>query len=504
MTQPRPGASPAALRASIEDRIAIALHGCPQLRTEASRHLLLNQVSRQSGVPLHVPDYATAQQWFVGFVAACGMGSAGIAAVVTAANSLGIDPGDLISLCRLRDEWESVEAAVDAPEKIWPLLRDELGAIGRVEAFAAFQRASQHRLPAPPAYCENAWDMFLYAVGMNAPQGSLPPHLAFLECIVGQLTPGTAGLVDQWNRRRAYEIGVTAGLDDARLRRDRRVRTDPTVHLIIQFERHPTDPDLCLMSWWRQWGQDKDAFDPAGRQLPVHLRDLERRTEAAILDLEELLAEREDLVALEFILPVELMHLPVESWHKESGSPLPKALGKEYPVVLRSLERLRNRHWQRVWRQRWRHLEEEPRSGGTQWSRPDGAGYLERLESGLLADRSLVALILSGPPGSVDGSNVGELEIALRCGLPVVMWHRQRSTDDHVTNAMRDFLGTDGLADLRDRARRLRLDAHRLEPHGREQHLGRHLALLWDDPDRQPERGPGPRVSLPSTGETRW
>jgi hypothetical protein len=120
----------------------------------------------------------------------------------------------------------------------------------------------------------------------------------------------------------------------------------------------------------------------------------------------------------------------------------------------------------------------------------------------LVADDTLVALVLSEPPGAAGRTGTREIEIAIRCGLPVVIWSRQEPSPGAFADAIRAFVES-GVAELPDRARRLRLEALLLRPDERERHLGRHLALLWDDPERQPERGSETSSSAPEGGDGR-
>ena len=81
---------------------------------------------------------------------------------------------------------------------------------------------------------------------------------------------------------------------------------------------------------------------------------------------------------LEFILPRSLLNLPVHLRRKdfESGDPRPLCL--DYPIVVRSMERMRNTQWHRVWRRRWQTLMERPSSARVHFADP---GRLSRLTS---------------------------------------------------------------------------------------------------------------------------
>jgi vWA-MoxR associated protein C-terminal domain/vWA-MoxR associated protein middle region 0/Effector-associated domain 2 len=490
-----------AVRSDLENRIALTLHRCRELHAESSRRLLLSQVERHSGVPVPVAEYPSIRQWFIAFVEACGNGSAGIQIIVLAIRTFGLDPDVIGAISRLRDEWEAVPVALDAGEPLWARLRDELQRVTRAAAVVAFQKAHERWPPLPPAHCENGWDVLLHLSGRNAAPDGLPAYIPYLECVLDQLSPKTVVLAEQWNQRRAYELSLTGRLNELRLRRiPRDAPKRRTLHLIFQFERDGSRTSKCYLSWWRQWDEQSPSFECGARLQPARLDDVEKLTEKIVTDTEVLLSERDDDIVLEFTLPIDLMNVAVERWRKESDSILPKPLGSDYPVVLRSLERQRNPHWQRMWRQRWRHLHEAPHSAGTYQSRPgDGGDQLARLEAQLLANPNLVAAVLSGAPTAEVAAL--ELEIVLRCGLPVVLWHRAEAASRAASDAVKSFVDGGRLADLPERARALRLQARGFAGPEGHSHLGQHLAILWDDPDRRPERGRPD--SLSSGGEMR-
>jgi hypothetical protein len=159
----------------------------------------------------------------------------------------------------------------------------------------------------------------------------------------------------------------------------------------------------------------------------------------------------------------------------------------DYPVVIRSLERLRTPRWHRAWHQRWQRLQAAPATTRVYWSRPSGEDYFTRLETELKSDERVVSLILSEPPTVANRTGQQEVEAALRAGLPVIVWHRQDCTSPAFREGVTRLISDAGLAQLPARAKELRLEALRLEPKVRQDHIGRHLTVLWCDPERKPD-----------------
>jgi hypothetical protein len=110
----------------------------------------------------------------------------------------------------------------------------------------------------------------------------------------------------------------------------------------------------------------------------------------------------------------------------------------------------------------------------------------------LKADDRIVSLVLSEPPTRVGETGQQEVEAALRSGLPVIIWHRSDCTSLAFREAVSGLVTKGGVGHLPIRAKELRHAALRLEPALREAHVGHHLTVLWDDPERRPDSLGGP------------
>lgn len=86
---------------------------------------------------------------------------------------------------------------------------------------------------------------------------------------------------------------------------------------------------------------------------PGDLQDLGR---TCLLEWEDLAAglDEADGARVEFLLPWPLLGQPVERWLTDAHGYL---LGHKYPVVVRSLDRMRQRSWRRDWERRWQALQ---------------------------------------------------------------------------------------------------------------------------------------------------
>ncbi|MBL7499773.1 hypothetical protein I6A84_20785 [Frankia sp. CNm7] len=485
-------------RAEIERRMVEVLDGCLDLQTATSRQLLLDRMEKVSGRSLRIVDHSASRLWFMSLVSACAPDPMHRAALVGALGTIVRDPAVDAALRRLQDEWEAVEST-DLAGEAFSTLRVELGNIARPDFAEAYLVASDGRVPQPPPHCRTAWDAFVHLVGVNSEPSGLPPHMIFLERIADRLDPAAGRIAGEWNRRQARGWGFEQRLAEIRHTSSRQVYRHSQIYLTIQFEPDGIDPELFLMSWWRQ-RDDPRAVVERGTPELVRRDEMERSVAAILQTFDGAVEDRPAAKAIEFILPFELLGTPVERWRMQDSSVPARSIGQDYPVVLRSLERLRTPRWHRAWRRRWDRLMHEPASTGAFWSKPDGQDYLPRLERALAADETLTALILSEPPDDPGGIGLREVAVALRTGLPVIIWNRSPGPGDDFGEALRELVTAHDLAGLPTRARQLRLAASRQPEHDNDSvHLGRHLALLWDDPERQPERG----VLVPSPDRPR-
>jgi NTP-dependent ternary conflict system VMAP-like protein/effector-associated domain 2 (EAD2)-containing protein len=386
-------------------------------------------------------------------------------------------------------------------EEDWLELRDRLQEIYPQDSGRLYQRATEHQLAAPPPWCEQAWDMFVHLSGQNAPASGLPPGMVFLLLLEQEVDSATAGLLRRRNQRMATELAVTAQLD----RRRAVMNTggdqpfERYVYLVIQVEpdQEPAGadpPERYLVSHYRQWyggtGWHSQLRD---RIQEVSGAELEDVVERVIEQMEEEWAGRREEVVIEFVLPIHLLNQDVAWWRKERARPElgwpEKVLAMDYPVVVRSLDRLREPRWHHAWRRRWERLQADP--ARSRLYRSQGGTDPTQLEAALASDLRWASLLLSEPPtmdASGDRTGLREVMTALRAGVPVIFWHRTEPTSDALWEDVHDMTADGQISRLPRHVRAARLAALRVDPDRRSGHRGRHLAVLWDDPDRMPEQ----------------
>lgn len=234
----------------------------------------------------------------------------------------------------------------------------------------------------------------------------------------------------------------------------------------------------------------------------VTFDDLERNVADVVMEAEMTWAGQASAAALEFVLPRALLTLPVHRWRKELDSPDPRPLWLDYPIVLRSLERMRSRHWHRVWLQRWATLTKDPSATRVHFAQPTDLGERHRIDA-LLSDPRWVLLVMAAPPPSAPSPGIDDaFTAALRSGLPALVWHPEASSD-----ALREVVAWlvegDGLTDLPARAQASRRAAFQGTPALFNLNIARDLVVLWDDPGRLVSDQPGQLRPAEDTADER-
>ncbi|MBB2948549.1 hypothetical protein FB565_008332 [Actinoplanes lutulentus] len=237
--------------------------------------------------------------------------------------------------------------------------------------------------------------------------------------------------------------------------------------IVIQIEPSVLNDRSHIVSSWNEWGKSGLM---RGEDRRVMFDDLHRVTREIIDFAEARFADRDGPLTVEFVLPFQLLNAPVERWARQGGA--------DYPVLVRSLDRMRNMSWHRVWRRRWRTLADTPETAEAYFVQ-DGIDPA-RLENILQKKSTVTALILDKTPGAGGDEQLGA---GLRSGVPVIIWSRN-GMHYRIRDMVSQLISNGRIADLPERIRDLQLRAFLTEP-GDPDHTADGLVLLWDDPNHQ-------------------
>jgi hypothetical protein len=334
----------------------------------------------------------------------------------------------------------------------------------------------------PPAWSvASAWEAFCHLAEFNAGADGFPPALMFVELVARQVGGDVSAKLTEWNDDQARFLRLEPELRARRAAGASRVPVDSRLHLMIVVVPDGIDPNLYQLSYWRQ--DDPADWPPArGEIRTVTLDELERRVDDLVVSAERAWSGHAVAVALEFVLPRELLNLPVHRWRKEHDSGDPRPLCLDYPIVVRSLERMRSLHWHRVWHQRWQTLMNDPSAARVHFGQPADPRGIHRIDA-VLSDPQWVLMVLTAPPPCQPQPGPDELTAALRSGLPALVWHPEASS-----GALREIVAWlvegDGLGDLPGRAQASRQAVLQEAAAPFDVNIARDVVVLWDDPHR--------------------
>jgi hypothetical protein len=227
-------------------------------------------------------------------------------------------------------------------------------------------------------------------------------------------------------------------------------------------------------------------------EVPRTLAEVESTLDERVLPYvpEAVGGDVEGLV-LEFVVPDRLLGLPVEDWRFDRAFPRP--LGIRYPVVVRSLDRMRDPRSHDIWRRKTRRLQEYGQVADTaavhhvtRDARTTPASPDEPLEVYAKIFEADDVAVLSVPFPPHEQAAEGEPTLftaATSAGLPVVVWTREQTDPAWLRTQVESHLLAEGPANLPRQVLKYRL-ARRGTARGTRPALG----LLFDEATQIPNQ----------------
>ncbi|WP_410603571.1 hypothetical protein [Amycolatopsis sp. lyj-90] len=324
----------------------------------------------------------------------------------------------------------------------------------------------------------DAWDAFHLLTDFNAGPDGIPPAVTFLALLAENVEGEPGAVLGNWIADHARALRIGPAIAHQRQNRPP-IPERPHLYLVIMIEPISADPTRCTLAFWRQ--DDPEVWPPAlGGVREIGIDEVEYRVDDVILETEGVWSGQSVSASVEFLLPRTLINLPVQRWAKEHGTGQPQPLRYGYRLGIRSLERMRARHWHRAWNVRWDSMVKDPTADRLHYS---GCEEFEGHPiDAILSDDHWVGLVLTKPPSlqPEPGAVPDELTAALRSGLPVVLWH-----PDAEPETLRELLdwvlaADDGFIKLPDR--RKLANSGMAVPF--KNSLAHDLVVMWDDPKR--------------------
>ncbi|MEU5260188.1 hypothetical protein [Amycolatopsis sp. NPDC021455] len=464
------------VRVAVREAIVNLLANAGLAGDRPSRSLLVELIHDNLGFQLTLSEHVTGRDQLIDIVNACARVNDGMHALDRAVRMLRPGSPESELLHRLVHEPRMHDLLPDS-ELLW--LRSVLAGFTPPKLGALVRRA------ASPATCPagepgDAWAAFCLLTELNTPAHGLPPSLAFVELVAATCARPLGDELRDWNSSQARRVQGEERLSELRAERDHG-GDGMRLHLVIMVEVDGIDPDRHVVSHWRQ--EDPQEWPPArGGIATIRGDELERHVDRLIVDAERAWSEYREEAALEFVLPRALVNLPVHRWCKEHETGDPRPLFLDYPIVIRSLERMFSRQWHRAWRIRWEAMAGNPSAERVYYCSSRDIAERHRLDA-ILSDGRWLMMVLAGPPPTRPRPGGDELATGLRSGIPVLLWHPDASAEV-LHEVVAWLLDGDGLADLPSRTQNSRRAAFREVTIPVDLRIARDLVVLWDDPSR--------------------
>jgi vWA-MoxR associated protein C-terminal domain/vWA-MoxR associated protein middle region 0 len=318
--------------------------------------------------------------------------------------------------------------------------------------------------------------------------GGLHPLIRFLEMLAEEVHGPVATALRECVDHIARRLRV-ARLDIERLRsavsaaRPAQRRS----YVIVQLQEDGVDRDRFLMSVWLR-PDDGVAEVLHLDEQPHLLHELPDLLDDLLSRIPELASRTFGGLVMEFVLPRQLLCLEVDQWRIAVKVGLPRRLGIDQPVVVRSLDRIRDPRLHYEWRRKWNWLQRnghvaEPEA--VRWLQQGGHADLEALMAELMEHETPVCLVLPFRPAVEQSPGQDPVLAGILAGIPVMLIFRAEQDAERVEAELKPLL-EQGLLALPEVVLQIRRKAVGQGPAS--DHPGRHLTLLWDDPNRIPQQ----------------
>jgi hypothetical protein len=460
-----------------------ALEPLPCTGSVADRNFIVRLLADRFGTTPQVEESAKAQQHILSIVEVCARRPDGLTTLLDIVAEL---DGGTIHL----KEVKRIIEALTAPE-LWPEKeREELFALLRgmiftdlVELYHQVAGVGAPELPTETSYGE----VFLALETLNANPDGLPKPIVFVEYLANRRRPDLAIELRRWVDRQASRLGVITELQ--KMRRESRAPLpgpppNSPAYLVLLLRRVGLSGKRFQLCHWSQLDLAEGWHPDRGDDFFGTIGEVKRQVATLIESVETKWARYQPDIRIEIVLPGDLLNLEVEQWPWEVDSPLPPVpIGCRYAFAIRSLERMQAGKWHRSWHTRWSVLTGQLEIGAIQPEssrQADKGDTIRKLVADFENNPNVVALMLSKPPDPTAEDGGEEVAVALRGGLPIIVWHREDCDSAEFLATVGELLHGDGPGTVLQRMRQLRTSAY--ESHTG--HVGHHIALMWDDPER--------------------
>ncbi len=304
----------------------------------------------------------------------------------------------------------------------------------------------------------------------------LPPLLGFLEGLARQLPAAAVGDLHSWVDDFALSESIPRHLiSRLRLFRPPTGRAQITSYLLAELQDFGADDERYLSQVTLLQG-DRRYWPPNARVLhadrsPLELSDIPMLFDSVLDDMWRQPDVNIDDLVIEFVLPLGLLSMPVDQWQVEAAE-LAHALCLEHHVIVRYRDRSQVMRGYGQWREKTRRIRDGRAT--VRWVDPNNGAAIARLFGQLF--RGDPCLALEQPPPTLSRTLSSDaVSSAIRAGVPVIIWCRDRGSTRAFAKRLRSHLVRQGVLDLPTLVQQMRSEfIESGDP------PGEHITLVWD------------------------
>lgn len=356
----------------------------------------------------------------------------------------------------------------------------------------------------PPAKWAQA-ERFLCHIDYLARLIIVEPLYNYLERCRSKLSSDVADILLEWKRKLDQRLGTRVFAGSAAPVSGGAVATSGPAVLQVKFAPTPTTESITYeIKAWLFRGKNFEEFDSVAKELTdscacrsfekanlfEQARFLRETFRNLVLEVLDLLDGAEDL-RIEVFLPNCLLNSRIDLWRIPFGKAEMRAIALQYPIVVRSLDRLYSlpyRPTRRGWIEKWRKLPAALQPSQITWALEPAAyeaTMFDKLEKSSLTFVGLTLVpkfdLYRGYP-----RDQGVLEKLISAGIPIAVWTRKlksgsaEATRKELEERLLKFAPRDWPRCV------LECRQNALPPAKESRIPCRGMALLWDNPNHLP------------------
>jgi hypothetical protein len=314
----------------------------------------------------------------------------------------------------------------------------------------------------------------------------LPPLFDFVDYLAHHPPQSVGAALHQWMDANSQRLGFLdrASIDRLCQSTESRIVLAGRFYLVAELRSDKIRAGRFFLGAWRQHGDEpEEVIYQADQSVEWNeaIANAHRLMRELIANVEATAVER----ILELIVPRGLVTEAIDQWPVDQVLPAP--IGTNYPLVLRSFDRLDDPSLHADWARNWRWLKQHDRIAGVEAIREVESHDLitiQALRGALLRDGAPAIVLMRSALAPSEALAADAFTAGLRGGAPIMLWSREEDAAAELADSIRQA-ADHSLLGLREHVFQLRLRA--LEGSG-PMSAGAHTTIIFDDYDRIPER----------------